>query len=113
MFVNYPTNCESDSCRMFNPETNGIVATRDIAWQKRMFYPSLEDDFELVVEENDPPEQGEDAQDDEERVKPSLQISKLGTMLKLMSLKQESVLMMNLQLLKSHSHLTQLDHAVI
>ena len=32
MFVGYPENRESDSARMWNPETNGVVTTHDVIW---------------------------------------------------------------------------------
>jgi len=38
MFVGYPANRESDSVRMWDPSTNGVVTTRDVIWMKRMYY---------------------------------------------------------------------------
>ena len=44
MFVGYPENRESDSVRMWNPVTNGVVTTRDVIWQDRMFFEKSSDD---------------------------------------------------------------------
>merc|ERR1712127_224283 len=38
MFVGYPANRETDSVRMWNPDTNGVVTSRDVIWLKRMFF---------------------------------------------------------------------------
>ena len=38
MFVGYPANRESDSVRMWDPSTNGVVTTRDVIWMKRINY---------------------------------------------------------------------------
>ncbi len=38
MFVRYPANRETDSVRMWNPDTNGVVTSRDVIWLKRMFF---------------------------------------------------------------------------
>ena len=38
MFVGYPSNCESDSVRMWNPQMNRVVMTRNVIWMKRMFF---------------------------------------------------------------------------
>ena len=48
----YPENRESDSVRMWNPETNGVVTTRDVIWMNKMFFekPSEdENEDELMV----------------------------------------------------------------
>ena len=37
-FVGYANNRESDSVKMWNPETNRVVTTRDVIWLKRMFF---------------------------------------------------------------------------
>ena len=48
MVIGYPLNRKSDSVRMWNPATNGIVTTRDVAWLKRMFFePEPSIGFEL------------------------------------------------------------------
>ena len=49
MFVGYPSNCESDSVRMWNPQMNRGVMTRNVIWMKRMFFEpdSSEDKFVL------------------------------------------------------------------
>ena len=44
MFVGYPMNREEDSVRMWNPQTNRVVVTRDVIWLKRMFYVQENDD---------------------------------------------------------------------
>ena len=41
MFVGYPFNRELDSVRMWNPDTNRVITSRDILWMKRMFYEKL------------------------------------------------------------------------
>ena len=49
MFVGYPENRESDSVRMWNPVTNGVVTTRDVIWLDRMYFDfekSSEDEME-------------------------------------------------------------------
>ena len=38
MFISYPSLRESDSVRMWNPETNRVVTTRDVIWLHRMFF---------------------------------------------------------------------------
>ena len=48
MFVGYPENRESDSVRMQNPETNGVVTTRDVIWMNKMYFEkSSEDEMEV------------------------------------------------------------------
>ena len=77
MFVGYPENWESDSVRMWNPETNGVVTTRDVIWMNKMFFekPSedenedeqmvhltkAEDETVEVVKSDDESEAGESA----------------------------------------------------
>ena len=38
MSVGYPANRETDSVRMWNPDTNGVVTSRDVIWLKRMVF---------------------------------------------------------------------------
>ena len=38
MFVGYTVNCESDSKRMWNPDTNHVVTGGDIIWMKQILY---------------------------------------------------------------------------
>ena len=37
MFVGYSANQETDSVRMWNSDTNGVVTPRDVIWIKNMF----------------------------------------------------------------------------
>ena len=68
MFVGYPENRESDSVRMWDPSTNGVVTTRDVIWMKRIYYTRRADavfnvdstpldadakDVEDIIESND------------------------------------------------------------
>ena len=48
MFVGYSER-ESDTYRMWNPETNSVCNTRDVIWLKRMFYQQPQGHF--VIEE--------------------------------------------------------------
>ena len=41
MFCGYPFNRELDSVRMWNPETNRVITSRDILWMKRMFFEKM------------------------------------------------------------------------
>jgi hypothetical protein len=45
MFVGYPANRESDSVRMWDRSTNGVVTTRDVIWMERMYYECPNDAF--------------------------------------------------------------------
>ncbi len=40
VFLGYPANRETDSVRMWNPDTNGVVTSGDVIWLKRMFFES-------------------------------------------------------------------------
>ena len=77
MFVRYPFNRESDSVRMWNPETNGVVTTRDVIFLKHMFYASTTETEQLEVKvpvknaneaKDDEEEEEEDKNDDDEDV---------------------------------------------
>lgn len=72
MFVGY-SNRESDSCRMFNPETNRVWSTRDVIWLNKMFYEKPVDneinvglEIELDPSAEDEVEQGDDYEEDEQ-----------------------------------------------
>ena len=43
MLIGYASNRESDSVRMWDPSTNGVVTTHDVIWMKRMYYTCLVD----------------------------------------------------------------------
>ncbi len=64
MFVGYATNREHDSVRMWNPETNGVVTTRDVIWLKRMFFEKsnvVEHDAEFEIDmSNEAVDEGDD-----------------------------------------------------
>jgi hypothetical protein len=49
MFVGY-SDRESDSVRMWNPDTNGIVTSRDVVWLNRYFFKQPDTPFQ--VDEN-------------------------------------------------------------
>ena len=51
-------NREFDSVRMWNPDTNGVVTSRDVVWLKRLFYErkAADERIELVHHVNDEPE---------------------------------------------------------
>lgn len=68
MFVGYPPNRESDSVKMWDPNTNGVWTTRDVTFLDMMFYRAPEEEFELEIEEDNPPAHGDDAQDEESEV---------------------------------------------
>jgi hypothetical protein len=50
MFVGY-SDRESDSYRMWNPDTNSVVTSRDIVWLLRMYYKQPEN-IPFQVDEN-------------------------------------------------------------
>jgi hypothetical protein len=62
MFVGYAVDRDSDCVRMYNPETNRVVQTRDVIWLKRMYYEKPEpaakieinDDNEATTENENP-----------------------------------------------------------
>ena len=56
---------EHNSKRMWNPATNCTVVTRDILWQKRMFYPQQSDEIRVDMDV-EPEERALEAKDDEE-----------------------------------------------
>jgi hypothetical protein len=49
MFVAY-SNRESDSCRMFDPNTKRVVVTRDIIWLGRMYYAPKPVESDVTIE---------------------------------------------------------------
>ncbi len=53
MFVGYPANRETDSVRMWNPDTNGVVKSRDVIWLKRMFFEQKVEVEPVNITEND------------------------------------------------------------
>ena len=61
MFVWYPSNCESNSVRMWNPQTNQVVTTRDVIWMNRMFFEPDSSVDEFVL---DPIVMSDDVKDD-------------------------------------------------
>ena len=78
MFVGY-SGRESDSYRLWNPETNRVIVTRDVTFLGRMFYLQPENSEWQVIEDVGTPakvepgdlegamgdEDGEDAADEE------------------------------------------------
>ncbi len=48
MFVGYPSNRESDSKRMFNPDTHRVVTTRDVIWLHEMYYGATKDSSTVI-----------------------------------------------------------------
>ena len=64
MFVGYANNRESDSVKMWNPETNRVVTTRDVIWLKRMFYERSATDETLDLEPDALEPTADDAIDD-------------------------------------------------
>ena len=63
MFVGYANNRESDSVKMWNPETNRVVTT--LIWLKRMFYEQSATDETLDLEPDALEPTADDAIDDE------------------------------------------------
>ena len=43
MFIVYVTDRESDSVRMWDPTTNGVVKTCDVIWMKQMYFTQPKD----------------------------------------------------------------------
>jgi hypothetical protein len=50
MFVRYPSNREHDCVKMYNPDTNRIVTTRDVIWLNQFYYKRQDDDLILWTE---------------------------------------------------------------
>jgi hypothetical protein len=53
MFIGYPSNREHDCVKMYNPETNRIVTTRDVIWLNQFYYRRQDDDLILWTENTD------------------------------------------------------------
>eukprot|EP00956_Cyclotella_meneghiniana_P017443 scaffold28424_cov41-Cyclotella_meneghiniana.AAC.3 len=54
MFVGYPSNREHDCVRMYNPETNRVVTTRDVTSMNQYFYQRSDDDLILWGDDTGP-----------------------------------------------------------
>ena len=74
MFVGYPTNRESDSVRMWDPDTNRVVTTRDVIYLKRMFYERPDHEPPAVPEpqNDDANDEEQQAEEDDDDVVPAL-----------------------------------------